>query len=127
MPTSLVSSSATDGDATSADEPVEEDRAGQNGVGDDTIAFDCFDAHTCAEKLLDHCQRVVTDCSRVEMRLDDGNVAVLMSKCELDALEQALAMLSDMTEGEAMHNRLRALADCMQKELLTDKPDGEPN
>jgi hypothetical protein len=49
-------------------------------------------------RIVDLHRQVLNDTARVELRSRDGQATVLISKSELDALEQALAILSD-TEG----------------------------
>ncbi|MEM8872979.1 MAG: hypothetical protein AAGD32_01860 [Planctomycetota bacterium] len=125
--TSVTSTDEQAMDAEVGAKPTTESAVDDDG---DVIHFDCVEAHTCAETLLDHCKRVVTESSRIEMRLKDGSRVVLISKCELDSLEEALDMYGCMNEGEALHARVRGIADCIQKEMLTDGPrksDGEAN
>jgi PHD/YefM family antitoxin component YafN of YafNO toxin-antitoxin module len=60
--------------------------------------------------LLDLHQQVYHRRTRVELATHDGSVCVLISKSELDALEEALEILSDSSDVREMRDHLARVA-----------------
>jgi hypothetical protein len=55
-------------------------------------------------------RQVLKQTGRVELRTRDGQVSVLISKSELDGLEQALAILSDTDSVRDVRDQLARVA-----------------
>lgn len=65
---------------------------------------------TTAVNVLELHQLVHARNGRVELHTHDGDICVLISKTELDALEQALEILSGTDEVQAMREHLTQIA-----------------
>lgn len=62
-------------------------------------------------------KQVVEHSSRVELVDNEGGTSVLIAKSELEALEQALAFLSDTDEARAMRLQIARVASASMQNI----------
>lgn len=72
--------------------------------------FMTVDAGRFGAELLELLCKVTRDKGRVEITNCDGKTCVMISKEELDSLEQALEILSSTDAGKAMHESVEHFA-----------------
>ena len=84
-------------------------------MADDPLFFN-LDASTLPGHLVQLLCRIATEKGRVEITNCDGGNCVMISKEELDNLEDALELLSNTEQGKALHRSV-------EKAVLMDDHD----
>jgi hypothetical protein len=73
-------------------------------------AFKRMSIDAATAKLIELHQLVLRNSGRIELATPDGGTTVLISKCELDALEAALTILGNTDGVRAMREELARVA-----------------
>ncbi|HEY7086678.1 MAG TPA: hypothetical protein VH518_01235 [Tepidisphaeraceae bacterium] len=74
------------------------------------------------QDLLDLHRQVANRTGRVVLRTRDGTMTVLISKTELDAMEEALAILSQTEEVRGVKEQLSRIAELTSRDAPTPTP-----